>query len=89
MGPHRQTVFDQLDLEIIDQVYAAAWAQLLARDPAHDATEEGERQKSLRRRLFAFAHPGAVDFDMLCDRVLTSYRSQKVSPLVSNPRDPH
>jgi hypothetical protein len=55
MGPHRQTVFDQLDLEIIDQVYEAAWAQLLARDPAHDATEEGERQKSLRRRLFAFA----------------------------------
>ena len=37
---HRQTVFDQLDLEIIDQVYEAAWAQLLARDPAHDATEE-------------------------------------------------
>jgi hypothetical protein len=66
-----------------------AWAQLLARDPAHDATEEGERQKSLRRRLFAFAHPGAVDFDMLCDRVLTSYGSQKVSPLVRNPRDPH
>jgi hypothetical protein len=29
MGPHRQTVFDQLDLEIIDQVYAAAWAELL------------------------------------------------------------
>lgn len=86
---HRQTVFDQLDLEIIDQVYEAAWAQLLARDPAHDATEEGERQKSLRRRLSAFAHSGAVDFDVLCDRVLTSYGSEKVSPLVSNPRDPH
>ena len=28
---HRQTVFDQRDLEIIDQVYAAAWTQLLAR----------------------------------------------------------
>jgi hypothetical protein len=41
---HRQTVFDQLDLEIIDQVYEATCAQLLARNPAHDATEEGERQ---------------------------------------------
>jgi hypothetical protein len=35
--------------------------------------EELERQKNLRKRLFALARPGGVEFDTLCDMVLASY----------------
>ena len=74
---HRQTVFDQLDLEIIDQVYEAAWTQLLARDPAHGCDGRG--------RAAEVATQTAV-------RPCSSRRSglrHALRPLVSNPRDPH
>ena len=64
--------FQPLDLEIIDRVYEAAWAQIIARDPFHNAEKDSERQAVLRKRLFAFAGPGRVDFDTLCDRVLVN-----------------
>ena len=38
--PH---AFDPLDLEIIDRVYEAAWAQVEARDPSRDRQKDGER----------------------------------------------
>ena len=37
MGSYKHTrVFDPLELEIIDRVYEAAWAQLEAREPFRD-----------------------------------------------------
>ena len=65
-------VFDPLDLEIIDLVYEAACAHLVARYPDHDPEKDEERQTTLRKRLFALAEPGPVDFDVLCDRVLAT-----------------
>jgi len=68
----RPCVFLPLDLEIIDLVHEAAWAQIEARDPFRNRNEDGERQDALRKRLFALATPGAVDFDTLYDNVLAS-----------------
>jgi hypothetical protein len=66
----RPRVFHPLDLEIMDRVYEAAWAQIEARDPFRDRNEDGKRQDALRKWLFALATPGPVDFDMLYDKVL-------------------
>ena len=68
----RRRGFGPLDLEIIDRVYEAAWAQLEAREPFRDREKDGERGEGLRKRIFAFATSGKVDFDTLCDKVLTS-----------------
>ncbi len=68
----RPCVFLPLDLEIIDLVHEAAWAQIEARDPFRNRNEDGERQDALRKRLFALATPGTVDFDTLYDNVLAS-----------------
>ena len=67
--PH---AFDPLDLEIIDRVYDAAWAQVEARDPSRDREKDGERQKALKKLVFALAASGPVDFDSLLDNVLAS-----------------
>jgi hypothetical protein len=68
-----------LDLEVIDRVYEAAWAQLPAMNLPRDEMEVLDRQKNLRKRLFALARPGGVEFDTLFDMVLASY-SPKVTP---------
>ena len=67
--PH---AFDPLDLEIIDRVYEAAWAQVEARDPSRDRQKDGEWQKALKKLVFALAASGHVDFDSLLDNVLES-----------------
>ena len=67
--PH---AFDPLDLEIIDRVYEAAWAQVEARDPSRDRQKDGEWQKALKKLVFALAASGHVDFDSLLDNVLAS-----------------
>ena len=67
----RPCVFLPLHLEIIDLVHEAAWAQIEARDPFRNRNEDGERQDG-RKRLFALATPGTVDFDTLYDNVLAS-----------------
>jgi hypothetical protein len=73
MGPFkRPRAFDPLDLEIIDRVYEAAWAQLEAREPFRDREKDGERGEALRKRVFTFASSGKVDFDALCDKVLAN-----------------
>ena len=68
----RPHAFDPLDMEIIDLVYEVAWEQISARDPSADAAEDEERRAALRKRVFALAGNGGVDFDTLLDRVLAS-----------------
>ena len=68
----REHAFDPLDMEIIDLVYEVAWEQISARDPSADAAEDEERRAALRKRVFALAGNGGVDFDTLLDRVLAS-----------------
>jgi hypothetical protein len=71
----RNRVFDPLDLEIIDRVYEAAWAQVEARETILDEQRNRERQEGLRKLVFAVAGttpPGLgnhVDFDNLCEAV--------------------
>jgi hypothetical protein len=79
----RAHAFDPLDMEIIDLVYEVAWEQISARDPSQDAAEDEERQASLRKRVFALAGDGGVDFDTLLDRVLASLPK----PLRPSPTD--
>jgi hypothetical protein len=68
----RPRAFDPLDLEIIDRVYEAAWAQIEAREPHRDTERDGERQQVLRKHIFAVAGMGSVDFDALYERVLAT-----------------
>ena len=79
----RPHAFDPLDLEIIDLVYEVAWEQISAREPSRDTTEDEERQATLRKRVFALAGDGGVDFDILLDRVLASLPK----PLRPSPTD--
>ena len=79
----RSHAFDPLDLAIIDLVYEVAWEQVSAREPSRDATQDEERQASLRKRVFALAGDGGVDFDTLLDRVLASLPK----PLRPDPTD--
>lgn len=75
--------FDPLDLEIMDCVYEAAWTALAARCPVLDATDEAERQKNLRQRIFVLAQPGRVDFDALYEKALSSYDEPRLTPLLN------
>jgi hypothetical protein len=71
MGSYRHLrVFDPLDLQIIDLVYEAAWAQLEARDPYRDTGKDHELQELFRKEVFAVAIPGEVEFDAMLDNVL-------------------
>jgi hypothetical protein len=65
-------VFDPLDLEIMDCVYEAAWARVEALEPLRDTERDAERQEELCKIIFAFAGTGHVDFDNLCESVLTT-----------------
>ena len=62
--------FHPLDLEIMDRVYEAAWAQLEARDPFRDREHDGERQKKLRQYIMEHAGIDRIEFDTLCEKVL-------------------
>ena len=79
----RHHVFDPLDLEIIDRVYEAAWAQIEAREPNRDIEHDGDRQEALRKRIFAVAHSGHVDFDTLCESVFADL--PKAEPEIKGP----
>jgi len=68
----RSRAFDPLDLEIIDRVYEAAWAQIEAREPWRDTELDGQRQQALRKHIFAVAGIGSVDFDALYERALVT-----------------
>lgn len=62
--------FQPLELEIIDYVYEAAWAQLEARDPFRDREHDWVRQAVLRKEVMASAGTSSVEFDTLYEKVV-------------------
>jgi hypothetical protein len=75
----RHPAFDPLDLEIIDRVYEAAWAQIEARESDRDTGRDPERQQKLRQYIFAVARMGPVEFDALYERILETLRPSEVN----------
>lgn len=70
-----RSVFDPLDLEVIDRVYETAWAHVQATQPDRNTASDGERQKALRKKIFGVARivgSGHVDFDTLAEVVLAT-----------------
>jgi hypothetical protein len=65
-------VFSPIDLEIIDRVYEAAWAQMEARQYFRDHEKDGERQAALRKFIMDLTGTGRIDFDTLYERVVTT-----------------
>jgi hypothetical protein len=73
MGSFKQPrVFQPLDLEVIDLVYAAVWAQVEAREPFRDRKHDNELRAAIRKWIIAFAGYGPIDFDILCDKLIVS-----------------
>ena len=74
-----KSVFDPMDLEIIDLVYEVAWAHAQAREPSRNAASDCGRQEALRRKIFGIARiqgPGHIDFDTLTEAVLATTSEQ-------------
>ena len=61
----RSRAFDPLDLEIIDRVYEAVWAQIEAREPGRDIERDPERRQRLCKLILGAANMRPVDFDTL------------------------
>jgi hypothetical protein len=78
-------VFDPLDLQIIDLVYEAAWARLEARDPHRDPARDDERRELLRKKVFAVAFAGEIEFDALLDRVLLTVPEMRTPEISKGP----
>jgi hypothetical protein len=73
MGSFKQPqVFLPLDLEIMDRVYEAAWAELEACDPFRDREKDGERGETLRKLVMDQTGTDQVDFDTLLARVVAN-----------------
>ena len=73
--PAFKSGFDPLDLEIIDRVYEAVWAQIQACQPNRNTASDGLRQEMLRKKIFGIARmlgPGHVDFDTLTEVALAT-----------------
>ena len=68
----RHSAFEAFELEIIDRVYKAAWAQILARHPDSELENDTGRQEALRKRLFILADRRPIEFDTLRERALVS-----------------
>ena len=84
-----ETVFDPLDLEIMDQVYEVAWARAQAREPSRNTASDGARQAALRRKIFGIARiagPGHIDYDTLAEVVFATI-SEQPEPEAPKPRD--
>ena len=62
--------FDPLDLEIIDHVFEAAWAQIEARRPFRNSEGDAERRETLRKYVMNCASEDKIDFDALYERVV-------------------
>src|SRR4029450_3916453 len=70
MGSYKHPqVFGPLDLEIIDCVYDAAWAELEAREPFRDRERDEERRDELRKLIMDNT---GTEFDALYERVLAN-----------------
>ena len=65
-------IFDPLDLEIIDRVCEAAWAQLEARDPFRDREQDEERREALCKLVMDQTGTDRIEFDTLCEKVLAN-----------------
>ena len=73
MGSYKHPqVFGPLDLEIIDRVYDAAWAELEAREPFRDRERDDERRDKLRKLIMDSTGTSRVEFDALYARVLAN-----------------
>jgi hypothetical protein len=73
MGSYKHPqVFGPLDLEIIDRVYDAAWAELEAREPFRDRERDDERRDELRKLIMDSTGTDEVEFDALYARVLAN-----------------
>jgi hypothetical protein len=80
MGSYKHPqVFGPLDLEIIDRVYDAAWAELEAREPFRDRERDEERRDELRKLIMDNTGTGQVEFDALYERVLASMPQKQSS----------
>jgi hypothetical protein len=63
MGSYKHPqVFGPLDLEVIDRVYDAAWAELEAREPFRDRERDEERRDELRKLIMDSTGTGRVEF---------------------------
>jgi hypothetical protein len=69
MNPFK-SVFDPLDLEIIDRVYEAVVAQLEAQRKSRDCDVNERVKDGLRKRVMTCAAAGQFDFDTLYERVV-------------------
>ena len=81
-----KSVFDPLDLEIIDRVYDVAWAYAQARKSSPNTASDGARQTALRKKIFSVARiagPGHIDFDTLTEAVLATMPEQLDSRYLS------
>ena len=81
-----KSVFDPLDLEIIDRVYDVAWAYAQARESSPNTASDGTRQTALRKKIFSVARiagPGHIDFDTLTEAVLATMPEQLDSRYLS------
>ena len=70
-----KTVFDPLDLEIMEQVYDVAWARIQGREPSRNIASDSGRQEALRRKIVGIARvagPGHIDYDTLAEVVLAT-----------------
>jgi hypothetical protein len=65
-------VFAPLDLEIMDRVYEAAWAQVEARRSSPADQRDDELKETLRKLVATCAANGKIDFDTLYDKVWTA-----------------
>jgi hypothetical protein len=65
-------VFAPRDLQIIDRVYEAAWASIIARDPFRDTGQDGVWQEALRKRIMDLTGTERIDFDALYEKVLAN-----------------
>jgi hypothetical protein len=81
-----KSVFDPLDLEIIDRVYDVAWAYAQARESSPNTASDGARQTALRKKIFSVARiagPGHIDFDTLTEMVLAPISDQETLEPIS------
>ena len=86
-----KSVFDPLDLEIMDRVYEVAWAHAQAREPSRNTASDGARQTALRRKIFGVARiagPGHIDYDTLAEVVLATVSEQPVARSSSRQSSP-
>ena len=86
----RRNSFTPLEREVIDRAYEVVWETIKERDLFRDLEKDKEPKQQLRRMLFVCAKPGKVDFDQLCDQVLTISAEWVVPPRMrrrSSPSD--